>query len=148
MKLLQKYHVDEWEIPSVSVGGGNDSIGYWTSEITEFSPAKGMATPATLQLLLPVTPFCHHSLGPTRGKVTRQPVKHTTSPNAGLAAVYGDKHMSRMELRHYHRCRCSFLRSPSALAAPHELTWAVGVTSKSCTSRREIRSCQVPSVST
>lgn len=94
--------MDEWEIPSVSVGEKkNGSIGYWTSEITEFSPAKGMATPATLQLLLPVTPFCHHSLGPTRGKVTRQPVKHTTSPNAGLAAIYGDKHMSRSSVGHW-----------------------------------------------
>ena len=74
--------------------------GYWTPEITEFSPAKGMATPAALQLLLPVTPFHHQSLGPMRGKVTRQPVKHTASPDVGLVAVFGGMHMSRGSVRH------------------------------------------------
>ena len=77
---------------------GNELV-YWTLHIRDnwVFPSKGhghtTTQEATLQLLLPITPFRHHPSGPIRGKVTRQSVKHKTFLSMGVVAIYGGKHM-------------------------------------------------------
>lgn len=98
---------------------------------------------ATLQLLLPITPFRHHPSGPIRGKVTRQSVKHKTFLSMGSVAIYGDRRMRWSSTRRQSWCNTAGACSSYTLRVPWQVhvrgSGLGGLVSKSCTSRREIR---------